>query len=82
MILTAELTLYPFKEEVIPTIKEFIAKLNTYPDLKIQTFPTGTILMGEYDVVMDTLKDVIRWNYEHNGKAVILTKFLPAYESL
>lgn len=82
MLLSAEITMYPLQEEYIPVIQSFIEKLNTYSDLKVQTVPTATIIMGEFDVVMDVLKDAMKWSREQQGKAVFITKFLPGYEAL
>ena len=55
MILTAEISLYPNNQDFIPPIDSFIARLNSYDGVKVQTFPTATIVQGEYDLVMDIL---------------------------
>lgn len=77
-----ELTLYPLQDEYLPIIQAFINKLNSYKGLKLQTFPTATILSGDYDTAMDCLKDALRWSAEHQGKAVFVAKILPNYEAL
>lgn len=82
MLLSAEITMYPLQEEYIPVIRAFIEKLNTFENLQVETVPTATILMGDYDVVMEVLKEAMRWSHEHQGKAVFITKFLPGYEAL
>lgn len=82
MILSAEITMYPLQDDYIPAIDKIIAKLNSYTGLKVQTVPTATIIMGDYDLVMDTLKDALRWSVEECGKAVFVTKFLPDYEAI
>lgn len=79
---TVELTLYPLQDNYLPVIQGFIEKLNTYEGLKIQTFPTATIIGGDYDLVMDCLKESVRWNTEHQGKAVFVAKLLPNYEAI
>lgn len=82
MILSAEITMYPLQDEYLPAIQAMIKKLNSYEGLQVQTFPTATILMGDYDVVMDAIKDAMRWSVEECGKAVFVTKFLPNYSAL
>lgn len=82
MNLSVELTMYPLQDEYLLPIKTFINHLNTYEDLKVETVPTATILMGDYDVVMAALNDAMRWSHETLGKAVFVAKFLPGYEAL
>lgn len=82
MKLSVELTMYPFNKDYIPPIQRFIDKLNEQPDLVTQTFPTATIIMGEYETVMDSLKTLFKWSIETHGKAVFVAKFLPGSELL
>lgn len=82
MLLTAEITMYPLKEDYIPPIQAIIDRLNTYPDIKLQTFPTATVMMGEYDQVMNNLSDAMQWSYKEYGKAVFIVKFIPDYQAL
>ena len=82
MLLTAEITLYPFNPEFKVPIKAYIEKLNQYEGIQVQTFPTATIIMGDYDVVMAVIKDSIRWGFENYGRGVFITKFVPDYQAL
>ncbi|WP_086929509.1 YkoF family thiamine/hydroxymethylpyrimidine-binding protein [Agarilytica rhodophyticola] len=82
MILSVELTLYPFNESYLTPIKKTIEHLNSFDDIKIQTFPTATILMGEYEHVMDVLKETMAWSHQQFGRSVFVAKFLPGYEAL
>ncbi|MFT7559820.1 MAG: hypothetical protein ACI93R_001735 [Flavobacteriales bacterium] len=81
MQLSVELTLYPLQDHYLDIIKAVIEKLNTYDNVEVSTFPTATILIGEYGVVMTALTDVIAWSYEEYGKCAFVAKFLPAYEA-
>jgi len=81
MKLSIELTLYPLQDEYLPIIKDTIDKLNSYSDISVNTFPTATILVGEYASVMSALNDVIAWSYNRHGKCVFVAKFLPGYEA-
>lgn len=82
MILSVELTFYPFQESYLEPIKKTIEHLNTFDDIKVQTFPTATILMGDYEHVMDVLKQSMAWSYNEFGRSVFVAKFLPGYEAL
>lgn len=82
MNLSVEISLYPNREDFIPPIKAFIERLNRYENIKIQTFPTATIIMGEYDTVMDILKTEMKHHREQFGMGIFVTKFIPGYEAL
>ncbi|WP_339672899.1 YkoF family thiamine/hydroxymethylpyrimidine-binding protein [Dasania marina] len=82
MMLTAEISLYPNNENFIPPIDSFIARLNQHDDVQVQTFPTATIVMGEYDRVMDILKVAMKAHREEFGMGVFVAKFIPGYEAL
>ena len=82
MILTAEISLYPNNQDFIPPIDSFIARLNSYDGVKVQTFPTATIVQGEYDLVMDILKAEMKPHRERHGMGIFVTKFSPGYEAL
>jgi uncharacterized protein YqgV (UPF0045/DUF77 family) len=81
MNLAAELSMYPFNEDFRPLIKNFISKLNTYPDLEVTTSATSTIIMGEYDYVMRVLTEMMAWSYAEHGRSVFVSKFIPGYAS-
>lgn len=82
MHLSAELTLYPLQDDYLPVIQATIEKLNTFESIRIQTFPTATILAGEFDHVMHAVKETIAWSYTQYGKCVFIAKFLPDYEAI
>lgn len=81
MQLSVELTLYPLQDEYLDIIRQVIAKLNAFENIEINTFPTATILVGEYDKVMSALNETIAWSYNTFGKCVFVAKFLPGYEA-
>ncbi len=82
MQLTAEISMYPFNEDFLEPIQRYINILHQFPELKVQTFPTATIVQGEYDRVMSAVRDSIKWSFEEFGKAVFVTKFIPGYTAL
>lgn len=82
MLVSVDISLYPNQEDFIPPIKDFIAQLNQYDDIQVQTFPTATIIMGDFDRVMDILKVEMKAYREKHGMGIFVTKFLPGYEAL
>lgn len=80
MKLTAEISMYPLNEDFIPPIDAVIEKLNSFPSIQVNTFATATTLIGDYDTVMDALKETLAWSHEKHGKAVFVTKLIPGYE--
>ena len=60
----------------------FIKKINCYEDLKIITFPTSTVIQGEYDHAMNAVRETIAACYKEFNMAVYVTKIIPGYEAL
>jgi uncharacterized protein YqgV (UPF0045/DUF77 family) len=79
MILSVEISMYPFVEDYKRPIQGFIDKLNTVDGLRVQTTATATLVTGDFDLLMNTLGELLRWSYETYGKAVYVTKFLPGF---
>lgn len=79
MQLSVELSHYPLQDNYLDIIRSTVAQLNSYSDVKVKTFPTATIIIGDYDRVMDVVRDVIAWSYSEYGKGVFIAKFLPGY---
>ena len=76
MQLSVEISLYPLKDEYIPAIKEFIQRLNEQPQLQVISNTMSTQVFGDYDVVMDTLKEEMRKSWEQFGRAIFVCKFI------
>lgn len=79
MIITVEISMYPFKEDYKTPILGFIEKLNGYPGLRVNTGATATLVTGEYRTVMNTLTEMLEWSFNTYGRAVYVTKFIPDY---
>tara|TARA_B100000768_G_C11210528_1_gene345807 strand:+ start:38 stop:286 length:249 start_codon:yes stop_codon:yes gene_type:complete len=82
MKVTIDVSMYPNREDFIPPIDGFIKKINCYEDLKIATFPTSTIIQGEYDHAMNAVQETIAACYKEFNMAVYVTKIIPGYEAL
>jgi uncharacterized protein YqgV (UPF0045/DUF77 family) len=76
MNLSAEISMYPLKDEYIPSIKAFIDRLKKQPNLKVISNTMSTQVFGEFDVVMDTLREEIRNAYQQHGRAIFVCKFI------
>lgn len=76
MELSVEISKYPLADEYIPAIKSFIKRLQAIEGLSIVPNTMSTQVFGDYDLVMDTLKQEIKWSYENFGKAIFVCKFI------
>lgn len=74
--LAVEISLYPLAEQYIPPIKDFIDRLNQYPELLVQTNNMSTQICGDYDLVMQVLHKEMKQTHIEQDKAVFVCKFL------
>lgn len=77
-----EITMYPLKDDYLPIIRSYIEHLKSYKNIELEVFPTSTVVMGDFDVLMELLSDSIKWNAKNKDKAVFITKILPDYKAL
>ena len=82
MKVTIDVSMYPNRKDFIPPIDGFIEKINCYKDLKVVTYPTSTVVQGEYDYAMNAVQETIASCYEEYDMAVYVTKIIPGYEAL
>jgi uncharacterized protein YqgV (UPF0045/DUF77 family) len=82
MQVTIDISMYPNKEDFIPPIKGFIKTINTYGNLKITTFPTSTVVQGEYHHAMNSVTETILVCQKKFNNAVYVIKVIPGYEAL
>lgn len=64
MKISVEVSCYPLKVEYIPPIKDFIARMNAYENLKVETNNMSTQIFGEYLEVMDALTKEIHKSFD------------------
>jgi uncharacterized protein YqgV (UPF0045/DUF77 family) len=79
---TIDISMYPNKEDFIAPIKGFIKTINTYSNLKITTFPTSTVVQGEYHHAMNSVKETILVCQHEYNNAVYVMKVIPNYKAL
>jgi len=76
MELSVEISKYPLADDYIPAIKDFIERLEKVNGLSVVGNTMSTQVFGDYDLVMDTLKNEMRYSYDQFGKAIFVCKFI------
>ena len=61
---SVDISYYPLKEEFIPPIKDFIARLHRYDGLVVKTNGMSTQVFGEYFDVMKAVTNEIHKSFE------------------
>ena len=82
MEVTVDISMYPNREDFIPPIEGFIEKINRFDNLKVSTFPTSTVVQGEYELAMRAVQDTIAECYKEFNMAIYVVKIIPGYEAL
>ena len=79
MDIGVELSLYPLREDFVPTIKAFIERLQRDTRLKVVTNSLSTQVFGDYEQVFDVLRRELRETFENTDKAVFVLKVVGPY---
>ena len=74
MKIAVDISLYPLDKDFIPPIKDVIDRLNTHENLEVWTNAMSTQVVGEFDEVMDALKQEIGTTFESIPKGVFVMK--------
>jgi len=69
-----DISLYPLDADFIPPIKNVIDRLNMHEELEVWTNAMSTQLIGEFDDVMNALKEELGTTFELLPKAVFVIK--------
>ena len=77
MKLTAELSLYPFREAYKEAIRAFIDAANEHPDITVVTNAMSTQVCGDYDAVLRLIGEELRTSYDRFGRQVLVCKLIP-----
>jgi len=73
---SVDISLYPLADEYIPAIKEFIERVQQYPEIVVVRNDLSTQLYGDYELIMDLLKVEVRLSWEKYGKSIFVIKLL------
>ena len=76
MQVAVDISLYPLDADFIPPIKDVIERLNAYDAIEVWTNAMSTQLFGEFDDVMDALRQEIGTTFEALPKAVFAIRIL------
>jgi uncharacterized protein YqgV (UPF0045/DUF77 family) len=76
MQITAEITMYPLKEDYRPNIIEFIKKLASNDGITIVTNQMSTQLSGEFDAVTAAVQACMREAMTTSSRVVFVAKYL------
>lgn len=76
MEISAELSMYPLTENYLPYIKSFIERLEATEGLSVVGNTISTQIFGDYDVVMDTIKQEIKHSWDEFGRSIFVVKYL------
>lgn len=71
-----EISLYPLDSDYIPSIKAFIDRLNTYPDLHVITNSMSTQISGEHQRLFEILGKETAVTFRETGRKVFVMKVL------
>ena len=76
MIVTAELSLYPLRDDAIPVIKEFIHDLRRSEGIEIITNQLSTQIRGDFDAVTGAMNRGMRKVMAEEGTVIVVAKYL------
>jgi uncharacterized protein YqgV (UPF0045/DUF77 family) len=74
MKVAVDISLYPLDADFIPPIKDVIDRLNSHDSLEVWTNAMSTQVVGEFDDVMDALRQEIGTTFEQLPKGVFVLK--------
>jgi uncharacterized protein YqgV (UPF0045/DUF77 family) len=73
---SVEISLYPLDSDFIPPIKDFIDRLNTYPELNVVTNSMSTQVSGEHRRLFEVLAKETEATFKETGRKVFVMKVL------
>ncbi len=77
MNVSVELSMYPLRDAFLDDIKAFIDRLSRYEGIRVRTNSMSTRVFGDYDRVMEVLKEEISRASEKNKHVVFVMKLIP-----
>ena len=77
MQLTAELSLYPLRDDYIPVVESFIEAARKRQGMTVVTNAMSTQVCGDYDAVFALVSAELKASAERFGKQVLVCKFIP-----
>ncbi len=78
MRITAELSLYPLRDEFVSGIKAFIGELRAAPGVEVQSNQMSTQVRGDFEAVNAAIQRAMRGHFEQGRPASLVVKYLNA----
>jgi len=73
MIATIEISMYALTDDYEQKVIDFILRIKQNKNIRVEVGGLSTMLYGEYDVLMQVVKEEMQRDFE-NGKAVFVLK--------
>ena len=71
-----EISMYPLDEDYGNQILGFIKSLNKHPELEVRTNSMSTQIFGEYDILMDLMKNEIKTVFSTTKTTIMVLKIV------
>ncbi|MDA9711031.1 hypothetical protein N9U42_01540 [Luminiphilus sp.] len=79
MKMTAELSVYPLRDNFKEAVLGFIDELLATEDIVAMTNSMSTQVSGEDEAVFRAIQAALRASYERFGRQVLVAKFIPEH---
>ena len=79
MKLSAELSVYPLREDFKVAVLGFIEELLKGQDIVSVTNSMSTQISGEDEAVFSAIQQALRVSYDQFGRQVLVAKFIPEH---
>lgn len=76
MQVSVEISMYPLREDYLVAIDDFLERLHSYKDLRVETNSLSTQVFGPISSVFKTLEVEIQRSYENFGQCSFVMKVL------
>ncbi len=71
-----EISMYPLRDEFIPSIDAFLEKIHKVEGLKVQTNVMSTQVFGPFDLAFNSVQQAIKEIYQSGGQFPFVIKVL------
>ncbi len=77
MKVLVEITHYPLRDDHLAVIDHFLELLHEEDRVEVKTSRMSTLLYGDYDLVMEKLKNCIAASHAQFGSSAFVFKLIP-----
>ena len=76
MKISVEVSMYPLDTNYVAPIQKFIDRMNEHHSIAVNTNTMSTQIFGELDIVMDAIKNEIRFSFLKDNKSVFVMQII------